>query len=476
LKKEGKTVKIIESQRELAKTRRPSPRPLKTSRYNHFIRVNKSEIYGYNLLYRTMLRIPAEAYAEISACLNILHQKKPILPGKKISNFPIPGQWMKALKDSYFIIDDDFDELSFIKFRYYRTLYANDSLSLVILPTLWCNLNCPYCFEFKRRVFMTREVEKAIMKWLEDSFRSKRNVYIAWFGGEPLLGRQSILRLTAMLQSFCKDISANYGASLTTNGVFFDRAFQQSLPNLGIKQVQITLDGDRDDHNKLRLNRSGSGSFDQIYKNIISFCKHAYPCHLTLRINCCDENYDQIEKLLERFPAFVRERVSLFFRWLWPNEATGYREFSTACRGPEPFRGLAKLYGSAQALGWHTHNPIMSYNGVYCEVDYTDHYSIDPNGNVYLCSHTYQPSESIGSVLRMKDRLRSDAVGSYTKWYAADPFDDEACIACPVLPVCLGGCRRARVGGRRQCIEEKRSVEKFINSIIDEKVISSKAV
>ena len=446
------------------------PTRLKASRYNHFIQYNGT-MYGYNLLFRTIISIPAEVYPQISAFLNSLRRESTLLD-KEGSQLPIPEQWVTALKDSRFLIDEALDELDFIKFRYYRHLYANDSLSLIILTTLWCNLNCPYCFESKRRAFMKQDVEKAIMKWVQDKFRGKRKVRIAWFGGEPLLGRQSIFRLTPKLQTFCKDIGANYSASLTTNGVFFDGAFQQSIPDLGIDSVSITLDGDRNDHNELRKSRNGAGSFDQIYGNIVSFCEHAYPCRLTLRVNCCDENYDRIEGLLDRFPIFVRERVPVFFRWIWANEASGNRVFSSALCGPGAFHGLSKLYESAHALGWHTSNPTGAKTDSYCEVDSLDHFGIDPEGNVYLCSHSFNASESIGSLLSEKDGSQPGSLGVYTRWYTINPFDDEECITCSVLPMCLGGCRKQRMKGKRHCIEEKCSLDRFIANTIENRLLS----
>ena len=211
--------------------------------------------------------------------------------------------------------------------------------------------------------------------------------------------------------------------------------FQEKLATLGIKHVQITLDGDQECHDQSRKLRNGKGSFQRIYENILTFCENIADSNLTLRVNCGDDNYASIERLLTRFPPQVRSRVPIFFRWIWANEATGYREFSCTARGSEPYRGLSDLYKTAKDLGWQTQNPINCISDGYCGVDFLDHYQIGPDGSVFLCSHTYQASDAIGSVLE-GEAIRPDMHGRYVRWYAANPFDDPKCIKCLLLPVC----------------------------------------
>lgn len=278
---------------------------LKLSKYNHFTSLN-NVFFGFNLLYRTIIRIPPEAYELLDGIINI---NESIAIQNLNQKNDLPEHWLKTLYDTKFIIDEEFDELNYMKFRYFRNLYASDFLSLVILPTLWCNFDCPYCFEFKKPVSMNKNLELALMEWIETNFASKRNLHIAWFGGEPLLKKNTIIRLTKKLKIFCKDIGANYESSITTNGYYFDTEFHEILSELSVSNVQITLDGDKDDHNSSRKKRNGKGSFEKIFENIVSFCEKDYPCKLTIRVNCGDDNYANIPNLLKRFPESVVNKI-----------------------------------------------------------------------------------------------------------------------------------------------------------------------
>ena len=106
----------------------------------------------------------------------------------------------------------------------------------------------------------------------------------------------------------------------------------------------------------------------------------------------------------------------------------------------------------------------------YCEADRLNYFQIGPDGNVFLCSHTYQPADAIGSVLDETGVVRSDANNSYAQWYAAGPFDEAKCVACVLLPVCLGGCRKTRVGGHLTCVEEVGSLESYVQDLIQERL------
>ncbi len=245
----------------------------KASSYNYFIRYNDDNFFGYNFLYKTILRIPADASPYVNQFLHGLSPKSEHIEDN--SRPPrLPSQWLEALRQVNFVIDKNIDELSLIKFCYFRNLYASESLSLIVLPTLWCNLACPYCFEFKKPISMKAEVENALMDWLKSNFKGKRDIHIAWFGGEPLLAKRVIFSLTKQLQEFCNSIDARYAASLTTNGYFLNKEFQDSLPTLSIKQVQVTLDGDKPDHDALKRKRNGGGSFDRVFQNVVTFCEN----------------------------------------------------------------------------------------------------------------------------------------------------------------------------------------------------------
>src|SRR5258705_1890440 len=57
-------------------------------------------------------------------------------------------------------------------------------------------------------------------------------------------------------------------ASIITNGLLLTEDIVDRMMPFGLKGVKITLDGDRDTHNRMRPLRGGQGTFDRIVENM----------------------------------------------------------------------------------------------------------------------------------------------------------------------------------------------------------------
>lgn len=429
---------------------------LKISQYNCFATDRDGSLLGHNILRGTTFKCRQELYPIIFWLTDNTKSAAEINR--------LPANLKKMLYDKGFLVDESCDELALIKQRYNQTVFDGRTLHLVVLPSLWCNFQCPYCFENKKPVSMSENVQRQLVFWIQDTFPDKRSINVGWFGGEPLLEKDCIRQLTRSFVDLCDHIGARYSSSVTTNGFYLDKKFAAELDALKIRHVQITLDGHKNDHDRLRAQRNGSGSFDRIYQNIIDFHKSDTKAALTLRINCTDENFQGVPELISAFPDFVRERTQIYFRWVWANSASGNREFS-AMRGEEPFSLLATLYDAASDAGWNISNPIRQDNPVYCEVDFRDHYTIAPSGDIFLCTHTFDTEERIGNILELEENQSVIGLRHLTgiaRWLSTDCFSDLECLQCKVLPICKGGCRKERFEGHKACIAEKHSLTSYI--------------
>lgn len=154
--------------------------------------------------------------------------------------------------------------------------HDKSSLGVVVAPTLDCNFACPYCFEKNKRVnYMKPEVEQRLCNFIiENSNDAPITLY--WYGGEPLLAIESIRRILKELNGKIK-IDNHV---LISNGYLlrpdvYD-IFDATFP---LNDIQITLDGNKDRHNKLRALKRGTlkTTYDQIIKNIEDFAKK-HPC------------------------------------------------------------------------------------------------------------------------------------------------------------------------------------------------------
>jgi len=205
------------------------------------------------------------------------------------------------LLSNSFIISSDINEIEQFKFESNIVKYLNQGVYLTIAPTLDCNMACPYCFEQKKKMYMNKDVQDKIIKFLEAyyEFKNFSNLHITWYGGEPLLGLDAIYYLSEKLISFCAKKNINYTSSMITNGVLLTRDVAQKLSNeYKVKVVQITIDGLPEYHNIRRILIDGSKSFDTIINNIEN-CKDLM--QITVRVNVDKKNKDNLDKLTDYF-------------------------------------------------------------------------------------------------------------------------------------------------------------------------------
>jgi len=216
-----------------------------------------------------------------------------------------------------------------------------DTYYLTVLTSTTCNLGCAYCFQnvgpppqgtSRPPRIPHRSLDRAtILSLLE--FSDERMVAagtdkldILLFGGEPLLNSGGCLDLLAE--------AAAHGlahAEVVTNGVLLTPALAQSLEAVGLRRVQITFDGDRDDHDQIRVTRRGQKTFDRILANIVAVSE-CTELPWSFRVNVSERTAHGVARLIERLSQQVDPgRCSINFA-LIEDVGIGY----TNAWGPSP--------------------------------------------------------------------------------------------------------------------------------------------
>lgn len=157
-----------------------------------------------------------------------------------------------------------------------------------------CNLRCEYCGygkfysdydERKSQMLSTPKVIKFI-DFLIDLWNStfntsvNQNVYISFYGGEPLLNFPFIRKIVNHLQTAnCK--TRKFTFSMTTNAILLDR-FMGYLVEHDF-ELLISLDGN-EYNTSYRIDANGKNSFDRIVKNVDKL-KEKYPRYFEDHVN-----------------------------------------------------------------------------------------------------------------------------------------------------------------------------------------------
>jgi radical SAM domain protein len=363
-----------------------------------------------------------------------------------------------------FIVDDDFDELEYYKLEWNRSLYASGILRHTIILNLACNCDCPYCFENKNGQYMTMSTAQTYLEWLEPQVKDIKYFYMTWFGGEPLLSKKMIEFITDGILKLAEKYHFEYSACIVTNGVLADEKFVSNCEHLHIANLQITIDGEREIHNRYRFLKMDHGkTFDTILSNFTNFCTNIHSDTASiLRINLTDENYTSIPKLLDEVPEAVKNNCVLLFRWVYShNEGRSPGvEFSTNKKGSTPYENLAPLYKLAASKGFTTNSFDEGLSCNFCECDFDHALQVNYNGDLFMCTHSMDKSEIIGNIYDGFGTQRN--LSRYARFINVNPFNDQECFNCKILPLCKGGCRKARYLGRKVCSDVKYSLESYI--------------
>lgn len=238
---------------------------MKASNYNFFIEHDDDSYLAYNSRSNSLAIIEKENFRKYSDF---------VLTGKEIDD----SNLVEKLKEGYFLIDDDVDELKILRFQMYKDRMSEHTLSLTIAPTSDCNFRCVYCYEKKsiRKKSMTLEVEDAIIDLIKSVKTTISSMNVAWYGGEPLLRFDVIERLSKRIIQICKENNIQYFSSIVTNGYLLTPEIAKKLAEYQIKNIQVTLDGPKETHDKRRILANGEGSFEKIINNI-AMCKEFLP-------------------------------------------------------------------------------------------------------------------------------------------------------------------------------------------------------
>lgn len=144
---------------------------------------------------------------------------------------------------------------------------ATDEVQIFYAPSYACNFGCSYCFQDEYAPAKGQDpdaVLDAFFAYVDDTFAGRRK-YVTLFGGEPLLGTPQSRRTLERIVEGTK--ARGLDLAVVTNGFHL----VDSVPTLSagrIREVQVTLDGTREVHDRRRALKGGGKTFDRVVAGV----------------------------------------------------------------------------------------------------------------------------------------------------------------------------------------------------------------
>ena len=347
-----------------------------------------------------------------------------------------------------------------------------EQLRVTVLTTLQCNFACDYCFQGDHGDYnkfadkMSLETAARVVDWIAgrlDKVRPEKFV-LTLFGGEPLLNLPVAYFLAEHCHAECERRGIRQVISLITNGLLLTPEVVDRLNPYGLIGVKITLDGDRDTHNRMRPLRGRQGTFDRIIENVR---RVAEKVPITIGGNFDESSADSYPALLDylREQEFADKIVKVNFKPIiksFDQGATskGVIPLTVVGGGDKPLAGTCMSSagagspkGSTVCDSCHFVDEKMAFlrsetrkrgfptpDGVHmgpCEIHRRHAHTLGPDGSIYACpGFTGSKTESTGHIDGRADEWRQAAAARFER---LSPRKDE-CGECSFVPVCGGGC------------------------------------
>ena len=380
---------------------------------------------------------------------------------------------LQTLAEHGFLVRDRATERANLE-QFFRDVRDDtNQLRITVLTTLQCNFACDYCIQGdhgdynKNAAKMSLERAAELVAWVEtrlDAVKPSRFV-LTLFGGEPLLNLPVCYFLAEELWKATAARGVEMLVNVITNGLLLTEEVVDRLTPYGLNGIKVTLDGDREAHNRMRPLRGGQGTFDRIIANIR---KVSPKVRISIGGNFDAESVDSYPALLdflaeqEFAPRLSRVAFKPVIKPSAPPKNIiplmavddGGKPLGGACMTAAG-SGIGSGKASSVCDNCHFVDDQMTYlreetekrgfatiDGVHmgpCEIHKKNAHTIGPEGTLYACpGFAGEKQQSVGNIHGTRDAVQASTAEKYEALAAW-----KACGDCAFIPVCAGGCTTA---------------------------------
>jgi uncharacterized protein len=147
---------------------------------------------------------------------------------------------------------------------------------VVLHLTNQCNLACTYCYEYStdkisktegKPKYMDQQIAESAIDMLIKESGDRPAIHVTFFGGETLLNFHMLRSSVVYAKQRCAEANKAVEFSLTTNATLLTEPIVEFLAEHRIG-VTVSIDGDRELNDKMRVFHDGRGSYGVIVPKI----------------------------------------------------------------------------------------------------------------------------------------------------------------------------------------------------------------
>lgn len=384
--------------------------------------------------------------------------------GENYQQFFSKGE-LQYFKNNFILVENDDFLIEQMHHESICRIYDKKHLVLTIAPTQYCNFNCTYCYEkWRTPSSMSDETEEALIQHLKSQKRQYglESISLTWYGGEPLIEYLRIKSLGERINKLGFSLIEN---EIVTNGYLFDKERIQILVDIGVKHVQITLDGFKEVHDIRRPLLNGQGTFDQIIENLDLFYTgdHKDKMTIALRVNIDKSNQstylDIYTWLKNRYPF---EKFVVYPGWIHLDDNDKKKcDCFTRNEATDFCFDLCKNHGII------SESLFPDDINIECMTRNPNSMIVGWKGEIYKCYEDLGNEKLVvGSLHHNEIWTNHNLIAKYA--IGIDHYQDSTCRKCPYLPICHGGCPLRRFENKYQeksndcCTPFKDRLEEFL--------------
>ena len=413
---------------------------------------------------------------------------------------------LATLEENGFLVRQRSSERAALESHFAEFREDASQLRITILTTLQCNFACDYCYQGEHGESgrpaerMSIDTAAQVAAWIAKQVEEvqPQRLVLTFFGGEPLLNVPAMFEIAGRSSKHAASRGVAQSVSIITNGLLLTPEVVECMVPLGLTGVKVTLDGDRDTHDRMRPLLGGQGTFDRIIENI----RRVAPLvPVTIGGNFDVETAGRYPALLDFLKAqdFAGRIVKVAFKPVIKPAAGGRPRGVIPLRviGPDgPPQGGSCMSAAGASTGRApaavTGSPCDSCNlvddelsllreetlrrgfptpdGVHmgpCELYRRHSHTIGPDGALYACpGFTGQFAFPVGHI---DGRREPGHAATARRFDRLAPW--RHCGDCPFIPVCGGGCAvaaHAELGDMDAPSCHRRSFEAALTSLAEE--------